>query len=1568
MNSYFCLFLSVLFFTNINSVSSATTFRLGKPICAGTELYYHSLTEAVQSGASCAHEIGRGIIGGTGYGGLVVGYTPGGTSRIDTGPSGFKYYYRAYGTLERVLNGEDNPLAVQADIWIGEGESTGEGKAGNQNFTPNENRACPLSSNPINLVNWNKFKKQVDFSSNTNSLLSFSRYYNSFDYKNGDLGLAWRHTYNRSLQIKSSGKHVEVHREDGTVINFSDYLGTGFKATENVMTRLIKSNTGYQFKTLNIVEDYSLDGRLIQIKNVNGRVISLDYVNGELSVVSDDIGNSLNFYFTSGLLDRIVLSDGREWNYKYNAVNRLETVINPDGTTRQYLYESTRKPTFLTSIIDERGIESEHYSYEYNPYGLPITSYLGLEGENISLVKSYYISGGAKAVENSLGAITKYTYVDYLDNKLIASVEGPGCAGCNSSGSESYTYDSAANVTSAKKNGILTSYSNYNANGNYGIKDVAVGTPEEKQYAYVYDNRFNGKVTKKTEPSVYPGSTKITTSTYDAYGNVTELTVKGFTPSGSPVSRTINFLYLGPLNQISQIDGPRTDVQDITTIDYYSNDSSQGNNRARVQRITTGGLITRDNIQYTTTGKVASEQRANGVSHTYQYYAGNDRLQTLTQSDGSISTTTQWAYLATGEVQTITRNVGTVAASTITFGYDAARRLTSITDSNGNSIVYTLDTEGNRTNEEVYDNASQLKRSITQTFDLYNKLDVNNQANETVNYNYLPNGTLDTVIDGNNVTTNYSYDALKRLTATTQDLGGSDPATENAISTYGYDSQGNLTNVTDPVNANTTYAYDDLGNLLQQTSSDTGATTFTYDFAGNVLTRIDTKSQIFTYQYDALNRIIFLDAPGATDDVSYVYDTCTMGAGRLCSITKGTSVNSYTYNAFGDVTNHQDIQYTYDVPGRLKTITYPSGNSVIYYYDTLGQVSKVDASINGTLQTIANNIRYAPFGPITALTYGNGGQLIQTFDTAYRITSQSIPSIFERNYVLYDGNGNLNTMNDLLSSSSDVFNFDNLNRIVNAAGTYGTQSFDYDKNGNRTGLTDKATSTINSYQPLSNRLTQVGSNAITLDANGNTLNDGKYAYGFDTLNRLISVDTDQAIYQYNGLGQRISKQTGGTAGPDYTALALEAQVEADLFNQQAATAQQQANDAAAQAGQLETEAASLTLQAQQYRANADALQVQISELATQQTQQVQLASQLQASADNYRSLVVEPPTNFIQRLLNPIYSLVANYFQGQANIVKADADAIGQQINTLQTQIAPLNVQALQFEQNVTALLTQASALRSQSTALQTQSDNLIQQANASKVKADEYTQLAQNPQSSNISYQYSYNLSGQLLIENKEGMIDSEYVYLNGQPLAVLRQSNVYYIHTDNLGTPRAVSDSSQTTVWRWNSDAFGSTAANEDPDGDGTLFTLNLRFPGQYYDAETGLHYNYFRDYDPSTGRYVQSDPIGLDGGLNTYLYAEANPLFYIDPDGLRPTRDPKGPDGKPIERDCMTGCIADAAGSTLLAAGGGLAFGYIAGGSMAAGVTGYFGASANAIYGNFNLAKCLDECDEKDENCKK
>ncbi|WP_084784156.1 RHS repeat domain-containing protein [Marinobacterium aestuarii] len=133
------------------------------------------------------------------------------------------------------------------------------------------------------------------------------------------------------------------------------------------------------------------------------------------------------------------------------------------------------------------------------------------------------------------------------------------------------------------------------------------------------------------------------------------------------------------------------------------------------------------------------------------------------------------------------------------------------------------------------------------------------------------------------------------------------------------------------------------------------------------------------------------------------------------------------------------------------------------------------------------------------------------------------------------------------------------------------------------------------------------------------------------------------------------------------------------------------------------------------------------------------------------------------------------------------------------------------------------------------------------------------------------------------DGYTRQEIIWMGTMPVAILQGGEVYHVHTNQLSAPMAVTDNSAEVVWRWEPKPFGDSLADEDPDGDGQRFTFNLRFPGQYFDAETGLYYNYFRDYDPSVGRYVESDPIGLQGGLNTYTYGGGNPLSYVDPLGL-------------------------------------------------------------------------------------
>ena len=160
--------------------------------------------------------------------------------------------------------------------------------------------------------------------------------------------------------------------------------------------------------------------------------------------------------------------------------------------------------------------------------------------------------------------------------------------------------------------------------------------------------------------------------------------------------------------------------------------------------------------------------------------------------------------------------------------------------------------------------------------------------------------------------------------------------------------------------------------------------------------------------------------------------------------------------------------------------------------------------------------------------------------------------------------------------------------------------------------------------------------------------------------------------------------------------------------------------------------------------------------------------------------------------------------------------------------------------------------------------------------------------------YDQSGKLIGQTFCDEKGLKTSGQYwFWLGSMPLAQLTanfsslgdvsSSELIYLHPDHLNTPRLATDSTQSLLWRWNSDACGLSALNEDVDGDGITTSVPLRFPGQIYDAQTQLSYNYYRGYDPAIGRYVQSDPIGLEGGINTFIYALGNPARNTAPSSM-------------------------------------------------------------------------------------
>ena len=444
----------------------------------------------------------------------------------------------------------------------------------------------------------------------------------------------------------------------------------------------------------------------------------------------------------------------------------------------------------------------------------------------------------------------------------------------------------------------------------------------------------------------------------------------------------------------------------------------------------------------------------------------------------------------------------------------------------------------------------------------------------------------------------------------------------------------------------------------------------------------------------------------------------------------------------------------------------------------------------------------------------------------------------------YDDTGNILSIADQAIPANDqTFVYDDLYRLDTAAGIYGNEDFDYDANGNRTNYTDGVVNDAYTYEPLSSRLATQDGWTFSRDGAGNRtekLNGSGYGqlFGYGDHNRLSMVtdrdaggDTVVGTYVFDGRGQRVSKTAGGVTTHFI------------------------------------------------YGLNGELLGEYVDVVGIDLSEYVYLNGQPIAQEAQEVGTYQPPGLEYFIDNGDPDTSSNGSWR------VKTNSQSNG--VGYMEGKKKATNTYRWTWNQGFTASTHDVYAWWVAKNGYSSQVDYTISYQGGAATDV-----VTKSHKTGGGQWQFlgNYQLQGTgneyVEIDAANGKVSADAIrFVEVHELEIIDLQNTYFIHSDHLGTTRAVSDDTQTAIWRWDSTPFGDSAPDEDPDGDSNYFIFNLRFPGQYYDQESGLHYNYFRDYDPGTGRYVESDPIGLGGGNNTYLYTTANPLLLIDPEGLFP-----------------------------------------------------------------------------------
>ncbi|WP_404932237.1 RHS repeat protein [Massilia atriviolacea] len=602
-------------------------------------------------------------------------------------------------------------------------------------------------------------------------------------------------------------------------------------------------------------------------------------------------------------------------------------------------------------------------------------------------------------------------------------------------------------------------------------------------------------------------------------------------------------------------------------------------------------------------------------------------------------------------------------------------------------------------------------------------------------------------------------------------------------------------------------------------------TRYQYDAAGNLTQITDPLGRVTNQAYDALNRVKEVQQPltsGARPTVKYGYD----GIDQLTSVTDPRKLETrYGVDGLG---NQAELgspdtgltKSTYDVAGNLKTSTDGRGKTSTYSYDALNRLTRIDYT--GTIST--------------TFEYDGGATPVpNAIGRLTRMTDESGSTSYG-----YDGFGRLTTKVQTVATSPTSFTqtlayaYEPSGRLASVTYPSGNRvNYVYNDAGQISGITLNPTQSNGTGTNTGSTIALLSN--ITYAPFGGT---SGWTWGNSTA---ANPNAHVRHYDLNG---RISSYTLGAASANGVVRTVNYDA-ADRITGYTHTGTGTAPSPASldqtfgydELDRLTSYSGNGTTQAYAYDATGNRIKATFGGTSYTNT--------------------IDPLSNKLSATTGPVPAKT-NTYDGAGNL-----SSDGTLVITYSGRGRPYSIK------------------------------------NGAVTVYQLFNGIGQRVAQSYGGGLFAYDEQGHLVGEYNfsTGKPMRETVYLGDLPVAVLTQTvtgtapsqgtatDVFHIHPDHLGTPRMITRPlDNKIVWRWdNGDPFGLTPPIEYFSGSGT-FTFNLRMPGQYYDRNTNLFYNYFRDYDPQTGRYVQSDPLGLDGGINTYGYVDGNPLSYVDPEGLQ------------------------------------------------------------------------------------